>query len=94
MNSLKGIFDRLFAVNMKGTFFTLQMAAKYVADHGRIIYVGSGTTAFALPGRGLYGGSKIAAQHLVEALANEIGLRPDEAAWISRAITEMLRLLY
>lgn len=27
-------FDRLFAINSKGTFFTLQKAANYVADNG------------------------------------------------------------
>jgi 3-oxoacyl-[acyl-carrier protein] reductase len=68
-------FDRLFGINTKGAFFTLQKAAKYVADNGRIIYVGSSNTAFPLPGRGLYGGSKIAPQFLVEVLAKEIGPR-------------------
>jgi 3-oxoacyl-[acyl-carrier protein] reductase len=47
-------FDRLFAVNTKGAFFTLQNAARHVADNGRIIYVGS---AYPLPGYGLYGRS-------------------------------------
>jgi 3-oxoacyl-[acyl-carrier protein] reductase len=68
-------FDRLFAVNTKGAFFTLQKAAKYVADNGRIIYVGSSNTAYPLPGRALYGGSKIAPQFLVQILAKEIGAR-------------------
>jgi 3-oxoacyl-[acyl-carrier protein] reductase len=68
-------FDRLFAINTKGAFFTLQKAAKYVADRGRIIYIGSSNTAFPLPGRALYGGSKLAPQFLVEVLAKEIGSR-------------------
>ena len=68
-------FDRLFGINTKGTFFTLQKAAKHVADNGRIIYIGSSTTAFPLPGHALYGGSKIAPQFLVEVLAKEIGHR-------------------
>jgi 3-oxoacyl-[acyl-carrier protein] reductase len=68
-------FDRLFAINTKGAFFTLQRAARHIADNGRIIYVGSSTTAFASPGHGLYSGSKIAAQFLVEVLAKEIGSR-------------------
>ncbi len=68
-------FDRLFAVNTKGAFFTLQRAARHVADNGRIIYVGSSNTAHPLSGRGLYGGSKIAPQFLVEVLAKEIGAR-------------------
>lgn len=68
-------FDRLFGINTKGAFFTLQKAAKHVADNGRIIYVGSSITAFPLPGRALYGGSKVAPQFMVEVLAKEIGHR-------------------
>ncbi len=68
-------FDRLFAVNTKGTFFTLQRAAKCIADNGRILYIGSSTTAFALPGCGLYGASKMAPRYLVEVLAKELGAR-------------------
>jgi 3-oxoacyl-[acyl-carrier protein] reductase len=68
-------FDRLFAVNAKGAFFTLQRAARHVADNGWIIYIGTSNTAFPLPGRALYGGSKIAAQFLVQVLAKELGHR-------------------
>jgi 3-oxoacyl-[acyl-carrier protein] reductase len=68
-------FDRLFGVNTKGAFFTLQNAARHVADNGRIIYVGSSNTAYPLPGYGLYGGSTIAPQFLVQVLAKELGAR-------------------
>jgi 3-oxoacyl-[acyl-carrier protein] reductase len=68
-------FDRLFNVNTKGAFFTLQAAAKHVANNGRIIFVGSSNTKFPRPGYGLYGGSKLAPQFLVEVLAKEIGVR-------------------
>ena len=46
-------YDRLFAINAKGAFFTLQTAARHVAENGRIIYVGSSSTAFPIPGLGL-----------------------------------------
>jgi 3-oxoacyl-[acyl-carrier protein] reductase len=68
-------YDRVFGVNTKGTFFTLQRAARHIADGGRIIYLGSSTTAFPTPGHGLYGASKMAPQFLVEVLAKEIGKR-------------------
>jgi 3-oxoacyl-[acyl-carrier protein] reductase len=68
-------FDCLFFVNTKGAFFTLQRAARHVSDNRRIIYIGSSNTAFPLPGRALYDGSKIAPQFLVEVLAKEIGAR-------------------
>jgi 3-oxoacyl-[acyl-carrier protein] reductase len=68
-------YDRLYAINGKGTFFTLQKAAKYVADNGRIIYIGSSTTCNPFPGVGLYGSSKMAARYVVGVLAQEIGRR-------------------
>lgn len=68
-------YDRVFGVNTKGTFFTLQRAARHIADGRRIIYLGSSTTAFPTPGHGLYGASKMAPQFLVEVLAKEIGKR-------------------
>lgn len=68
-------FDRLFQVNTKGAFFTIQEAAKHVADNGRIIYVSSSTTTSAMAGYSLYGSSKLAPMYLVEALAKEIGYR-------------------
>lgn len=68
-------FDRLFGVNAKGVFFTLQRAARHVADNGRIIYVGTSNTAFPLPGRAAYGASKAPGQFLVEVLAKELGAR-------------------
>lgn len=68
-------FDRLFATNTKGAIFTLQIAAKHVVDNGRIIYIGSSTTNFALEGCGLYGSSKMAPRYFVEVLAKEIGHR-------------------
>jgi 3-oxoacyl-[acyl-carrier protein] reductase len=65
-------FDRLFGINTKGAFFTLQKAGKYVADDGRIILVGSSSTASPVPGTGLYSASKTAARHLVRVLAVEL----------------------
>ncbi|WP_375436578.1 SDR family oxidoreductase [uncultured Hymenobacter sp.] len=68
-------FDQLFGTNTKGTYFTLQQAARHVADHGRIIYVASSTTSFPTPGMAVYGGSKMGGRYVVEVLAKEIGPR-------------------
>lgn len=68
-------FDRLFSINTKGSYFTMQQAARHVADQGRIIYIASSTTAFAVPGMAVYGGSKTTPRYLVEVLAKEIGHR-------------------
>ncbi len=68
-------YDQLFDINTKGTFFTLQQAARHVADHGRIIYVGTSTANYPRPGYALHGGSKVAPEYLVRILAQELGPR-------------------
>lgn len=68
-------FERLFSINSKGTYFTMQNAAKHISNNGRIIYIGSSTTAFPMPGVALYGGSKMAARLLVQVMAQELGSR-------------------
>lgn len=66
-------FDRVFSINTKGTYFTLQQAAKHVENNGRIIYIASSTTSFPVPGMAVYGGSKTTPRYLVDILAKEIG---------------------
>ena len=68
-------FDRLFSINAKGSYFTLQQAARHVADNGRIIYIASSTTSFPVPGMAVYGGSKLAPRYVVDVLSKEIGHR-------------------
>ena len=68
-------YDRLYNINVKGAFFTMQQAAKTVSNSGRIIYVGSTTVDLPLPGIGLYGSSKSAPRYLVRVLALELGAR-------------------
>ena len=68
-------FDRLFAINTKGTYFTMQYAAKNVEDNGRIINISSSSAAYPFQGFAVYGGSKTAPNYLVEVLAKEIGHR-------------------
>ena len=66
-------FDSLFNTNTKGAFFTMQAAARLIADNGRIIYTGSSTTGLPNPGYALHGGSKIAPLYLVQVMAKELG---------------------
>lgn len=68
-------FDRLFTINTKGAYFTMQQAALNVEDKGRIIYIASSTTAFPVPGMAVYGGSKTTPRYMVDVLAKEIGHR-------------------
>jgi len=68
-------FDRVFGINTKGSYFTLQNAAKHVSDNGRIIYIASSTTSFPVPGMAVYGTSKTTPRYLVDVLSKEIGSR-------------------
>jgi 3-oxoacyl-[acyl-carrier protein] reductase len=68
-------FDHVFSINTKGTYFTIQQAARNVEDNGRIIYIASSTTSFPVPGMAVYGGSKTTPRYLVDILAKEIGHR-------------------
>jgi 3-oxoacyl-[acyl-carrier protein] reductase len=68
-------FDRLFSINTKGAYFTMQQAALNVEDNGRIIYIASSTTAFPIPGMAIYGGSKSTPRYMVDVLSKEIGHR-------------------
>ncbi|TSE08312.1 SDR family oxidoreductase [Aquimarina algiphila] len=68
-------FDRLFNINTKGAYFTMQQAAKNIEDNGRIIYIASSTTVYPIPGMAVYGGSKTTPRYLVDVLSKEIGNR-------------------
>ncbi|HTE12016.1 MAG TPA: SDR family oxidoreductase [Chitinophagaceae bacterium] len=68
-------FDKVFSINTKGSYFTLQQAARNVEDNGRIIYIASSTTSFPVPGMAVYGGSKTTPRYLVDILSKEIGHR-------------------
>jgi 3-oxoacyl-[acyl-carrier protein] reductase len=66
-------FDHVFSINTKGTYFTMQQAARTVENNGRIIYIASSTTSFPVPGMAVYGGSKTTPRYLVDILSKEIG---------------------
>jgi 3-oxoacyl-[acyl-carrier protein] reductase len=68
-------FDRIFAINVKGTFFACKEAAKRLADGGRIINLSSSTTARLLPAYGAYVATKGAVEQLTRSLSKELGAR-------------------
>lgn len=68
-------FDRINAVNYKGTYFVLQQAAKHVRDGGRIIQISSTSSLYPAAGLGIYAPSKAAGKVITEILAQELGHR-------------------
>jgi 3-oxoacyl-[acyl-carrier protein] reductase len=68
-------YDRLFAINVKGTFFACQQAARRLTEGGRIINISSAVTRMMLPGYSIYAASKGAVDQITRVLAKELGPR-------------------
>lgn len=68
-------FDAVFALNAKGTFFTLQAAVKHMNDGGRIVTFTTPYTVQPQPNRSVIAGSKAAIEAFTFALAKEVGAR-------------------
>lgn len=65
-------FDRVIAVNVKGSFNTLREAARRVRDGGRIIALSSSQSKIRSPRYGTYGATKAVQEHFVNVLAKEL----------------------
>jgi 3-oxoacyl-[acyl-carrier protein] reductase len=61
--------DRVWAVNVKGLVWGLQLAQTHMADGGRIIAISSSTTGLTLPGYSIYDATKAAMDQLVRIYA-------------------------
>ena len=68
-------FDKIMAVNVKGTYFACQQAARKMADDGRIINISSTTTALMLPTYSAYVATKGAVEQISRVLCKEVGDR-------------------
>lgn len=69
-------FDRVLAVNLRGTFFTAQAAARAMVAAGRpgrIVLLSSVTGVVAMEGLAAYGATKAALRQLARSLALELG---------------------
>jgi 3-oxoacyl-[acyl-carrier protein] reductase len=65
-------FDKVIAVNLRGTFIVLSQAAQHVQEGGRIIAFSSSVLAKNFPGYGPYIATKAGVEGLVHVLANEL----------------------
>lgn len=74
-NTTDDDFDRIFAVNVKGTFNTLREAASRLEDGGRVINFSSSTTRLMMPTYGVYCATKGAVEQLTRVFAKEVGTR-------------------
>lgn len=65
-------FDRLFAVNVKGTFNTLREAAHRLRPGGRIVNLSTSVIGLAMPGYAVYAATKSAVETFTHIMAKEL----------------------
>ena len=66
-------FDRLFAINVKGTYFMCQQAALHMNANGRIINFSTSVIGSMFPTYSVYAGTKGAVEQFTRQLAKEFG---------------------
>jgi 3-oxoacyl-[acyl-carrier protein] reductase len=64
-----------FGVNVKGTYWSCQQAARHMNANGRIINFSTSVTGAMFPGYSVYAGSKGAVEQFTRQLAKEFGPR-------------------
>lgn len=68
-------FDKHFAINVKGTFFAIQRAARDMSENGRIINFSTSIVGMMLPTYSVYAGTKGAVEQFTRHLAKELGTK-------------------
>lgn len=68
-------FDRVVAVNLRGTFLSCRQAAQQLADDGRVINVSARIPAAAASMLGVYAAAKAGVEALGRSLAHQLGPR-------------------
>ena len=68
-------FDQVFAVNVKGVFFTVQKALPHLNDGASIVVTSSISNQLGMAGASVYGASKAAVRSLVRGMATEFAAR-------------------
>jgi 3-oxoacyl-[acyl-carrier protein] reductase len=73
LNMTEEDFDKQFAINVKGTYFACQQAAKHLSENGRIINFSTSVTGQMFPTYSVYAGTKGAVEQMTRQLAKEFG---------------------
>jgi 3-oxoacyl-[acyl-carrier protein] reductase len=66
------LFDRLLAINLKGTFNMLRLAAKHLRSSGRIVNFSTSVVGLAQPGYSVYAATKSAVETMTNIFAKEL----------------------
>jgi 3-oxoacyl-[acyl-carrier protein] reductase len=81
-------YDRIMAVNAKGTFLAIHNAAHRMRDGGRIINISTINTVLAGPGIAVYAASKAAVEQFTRVAARELGARGITVNTVSPGATD------
>lgn len=81
-------YDRVMAVNAKGTFFAIQQAAGRLRDGGRIVNVSTVNTVLPAPGVAIYAASKAAVEQFTRVAARELAGRGITVNTVSPGFTD------
>ena len=65
-------YDRIFDVNAKGAFFTVQRLLPLIQDGGSIVFTTSVANESGTPGMSVYGGAKAAVTAFMRVMASEL----------------------
>ncbi len=65
------LFEKIFSVNVRGAFFTVQKAQKLLKDGGSVVVIASVVQYKGFPGMSVYSASKAAVRSLVRTWAAE-----------------------
>ncbi|TYB57875.1 SDR family oxidoreductase [Nonomuraea sp. PA05] len=86
-------YERVFAVNTRAVFLSIQWAGRVMRDGGRIINVSSLNTQVPAPTLALYCGSKGAMEQFTKVASRELGVREITVNTVSSGATDtdMLR---
>ncbi|MDC0721602.1 SDR family oxidoreductase [Nannocystis bainbridge] len=66
------LLDRLLAINIKGTFYTMRAAVQRLRKGGRIVNFSTSVVGLALPGYAVYAATKAAVETMTRIVAKEL----------------------
>ena len=66
------LFDRIVAINLKGTFNTMRLAAKRLRQGGRVVNFSTSVLGLGLPGYSVYAATKSAVETMTNIFAKEL----------------------
>ena len=81
-------FERLFEINVKGAYFTIQKALPHLNDGSSIILNTSVVNGLGLPGASVYSATKAAVRSIARSLAAELAQRGIRVNAVFPSLTE------